>query len=151
MVRYVQEVIARLDVRWIECACASLSWTALITYHLGEPYGHLMNSTMQGPERRVAARGNVTSFLMPWEDILRNVQHAAEGSTKVPLPHDGAVLAALLHVHIVGNSLDVSKHLREVHIRPHVVRMLLEELIQRGFPGYGAYSVDGVRQRVRAL
>ena len=26
---YVQEVIARLDVRWIECACASLSWTAL--------------------------------------------------------------------------------------------------------------------------
>ena len=61
------------------------------------------------------------------------------------------VLAALLHVHIVGNSLDVSKHLREIHIRPHVVRRLLEELIQRGFPGYGNYSVESVRQRVRAL
>ena len=24
---YVQEIIARLDVRWIECACASIAWT----------------------------------------------------------------------------------------------------------------------------
>ena len=110
-----------------------------------------MNSTVQGPEGRVAARGNVTSFLMPWDDILRNVQHATEDSTKVPLPHDGAVLAALLHVQLVGKSLDVSKHLREIHIRPHVVRRLLEELIQSGFPRYGAYSVDGVRRRVGAL
>ena len=36
---YVQEIIARLDVRWIECACASLCWTTQVIYQLEEPHG----------------------------------------------------------------------------------------------------------------
>ena len=31
---YVQEVIARLEVRWIECAAASICWTTQIIYQL---------------------------------------------------------------------------------------------------------------------
>eukprot|EP00973_Karenia_brevis_P074921 10410649-Karenia_brevis.AAC.1 len=48
-VRYVQDIIARYDARWIEFACASLCWATLETYQLEEPHGHLMNSSMQGP------------------------------------------------------------------------------------------------------
>eukprot|EP00973_Karenia_brevis_P079736 11064237-Karenia_brevis.AAC.1 len=55
---YVQDIIARYDARWIECACASICWTTFITYQLEEPYGHLMNESMQGPRGRTAARGN---------------------------------------------------------------------------------------------
>merc|ERR1712023_613305 len=90
---YVQRVIAHYDARWIECACASLCWTTLITYQLEEPYGHLMNETMQGPRGRTAARGNVFSFMMPWQDILQSLRHAEQESTRVALPHDGSVLA----------------------------------------------------------
>ena len=52
----------------------------------------------------------------------------------------------LLRVHIVGGSLDVTRHLRDVHLRVGVVRCMLEELIQRGFPGYKDYCVDEVRR-----
>ena len=99
---YVQDIIARYDARWIECACASLCWTTLITYQLEEPYGHLMNSSMQGPSVRTAARGNVYSFAMPWEDILMNLRNAEMEGVRVALPHDGAVLAVLVRVHIIG-------------------------------------------------
>ena len=87
---YVQEIIARLDVRWFECACASLCWTTMLTYQLEEPYGHLMQETMQGPHARVAARGNVFSFMMSYEDILKNLQGVTSSSTRVPLPHISA-------------------------------------------------------------
>ena len=148
---YVQDVIARYDARWIECACASLCWTTLITYQLEEPYGHLMNESMQGSRSRTAARGNVFSFMMPWEDILQNLKKAESEGTRVALPHDGAVLAVLLRVHIVGGSLDVTKHLRDVHLRVGVVRCMLEELIERGFPGYKDYNVEEVRRRTKEL
>jgi len=148
---YVQAVIARYDARWIECACASLCWTTLITYQLEEPYGHLMYESMQGARSRTAARGNVFSFMMPWEDILQMMKKAEDEGTRVALPHDGSVLAVLLRVHIVGGSLDVTKHLRDVHLRVGVVRCMLEELIQRGFPGYREYNLDEVRRRTKEL
>ena len=47
--------------------------------------------------------------------------------------------------------MDVTKHLRDVLLRVGVVRCMLEELIQRGFPGYDRYSVDEVRRRTREL
>ena len=148
---YVQDIIARYDARWIECACASIYWTNLLVYYLEEPRGHLMNESMQGPRARTAARGNACSFMMPWEDILRNLRSAEDGSTHVPLPHDGAVLAILVRVSITGGSLDGTKHLRDVHMRAGVVRSMLEELIDRGFPGYERYDREEVRQRMREL
>eukprot|EP00973_Karenia_brevis_P018601 2551073-Karenia_brevis.AAC.1 len=77
---------------------------------------------MQGPRGRTAARGNVFSFMMPWEDILKALQRADNDSTRIALPNDGAVLAVLLRVHIIGGSMDVTKHLRDVHLRVGVVR-----------------------------
>jgi len=148
---YVQDVIARYDARWIECACASLCWTTLITYQLEEPHGHLMNESMQGARGRTAARGNVFSFMMPWEDILKNLRQAQDKSVSVALPNDGAVLAVLVRVHIIGGSIDVTKHLRDVHLRVHVVLSMLQELIARGFPGYRDYHMDDIRQRAREL
>ena len=146
---YVQDIIARYDARWIECAAASICWTALMVYHLEEPHGHLMNESMQGPRVRTAARGNVFSFMMPWQDILESLKKAENDSTRVALPHNGAVLAVLLRVHIVGGSLDLTKHLRDVHLRVGVVRSMLEELIARGFPGYEHYRVEDVRRQTR--
>ena len=57
-----------------------MAWTTQITDHLEGPDVHLMNAVMSGPDGRVAARGNVTSFMMPWGDILRYVQQSAGGS-----------------------------------------------------------------------
>ena len=99
---YVQDIIARLNVRWIECACASICWTSQIIYHLEEPYGHLMANDMRGAEGRTAVRGTVTSFPMPAEAILRNLQAAIDRSPLIPMPHDGTVLSILVRLHLTG-------------------------------------------------
>ena len=93
----------------------------------------------------------VSAPWVPWEDVLRNLQRAEDKSTRVPLPHDGAILAVLVRVSIVGGSFDITKHLRDVHLRVAVVRRMLEELIDRGFPGYQQYDREEVRRRTREL
>ena len=80
-----------------------------------------MTEAIQGAQSRVAARGNVFSFQMPFEEILQNLRRAADPATRVPLPHDGSVLATLLRVHIIGGSVDITQHIRDVHIRAEVV------------------------------
>ena len=82
---------------------------------------------------------------------MANFIPLVQGSTRMPLPHDGSILAILVRLHIVGGPGDVAKHLKEVHIRPHVVLCLLEELIDRGFPGYEKYDKARVGQRLREL
>eukprot|EP00973_Karenia_brevis_P072753 10104203-Karenia_brevis.AAC.1 len=82
---------------------------------------------------------------MPWEDILKTLQRADSESTRITLPNDGVTLAVLLRVQLIGGSLDVTKHLRDVHLRVGIVRSLLEELIARGFSGYTHYRVEDVR------
>ena len=148
---YVQEIIARLNVRWIECACASICWTTQIIYHLEEPYGYLMQNDMRGPHARTAVRGSITSFPMPAEDIMRSLQAAIDNSAMVPMPHDGKVLSILVRLHLVGKQVDVKKHLKELEIRAEVVVRLFRELVSRGFPGYVNYRIDDVEQRTREL
>ena len=149
---YVQEVIARLDVRWIECACASLSWTALITYHLEEPYGHLMNSTMQGPEGRVAARGNVTSLLMPWEDILEELhaQCTTETEDMTLLPRSPECLKCMLRVHLRVDRQNMAKVLRQLTVRPFVLLQLLYFLIEHNHEVFrNKGTVQELRQKMQ--
>ena len=147
---YVQELIARHNVRWIECACASICWTSQIIYHLEEPFGHLMANEMRGPEARVAARGSITSFPMPAEEIMRLLQRAMDNSAMVPMPHDGCVISILVRLHLSGK-VDAKKHLKEFEIRAETVVKLFEELISRGFPGYTNYRLEDVRKRTREL
>ena len=81
---------------------------------------------------------------------MKQVATLETGSVKIPLPHGGAVLAVLTRIHITGGSADVTKHIKDVHIRPVVVRRLLEELIDRGFPGYAkVYTKEEVRATLR--
>ena len=82
---------------------------------------------------------------------MANLLAASQDATRVPLPHDGSVLAILVRVHIIGGSVDVAEHLKEVHLRPDVVLSLIEELIHRGFPGYEHYRLSDVKRRLQEL
>ena len=146
----MQDLLAKHNPRWIECACASICWTTQIIYQLEEPYGHLMKNDMRGPEARVAARGSVTSFPMPAEEILLMLQKAIDNSAMVPMPHDGSVLSILVRLHLRGK-VEMTKHLKEFEIRAEVVVNLFRELISRGFPGYENYSFDEVKRRTEKL
>ena len=148
---YVQEIIARMDVKWIECACASISWTTQVIYQLEEPHGHLIQNDMRGPHGRTAVRGNMFSFTMPMEEILQSLEAAVSKSAMVPMPHDGHVLSLLVRLHLVNCNINIAKHVKELEIRAEVVINLIRELISRGFPGYENYCVDDVERRTREL
>merc|ERR1712110_1215604 len=123
---YVQEVIAEHGARWIECAAASLYWTTQLVFQMDGSHvsGHMMFEPMHGADNRTTFRGNAFSFLMPWEDILKQVSAVERDSVKIPLPHGGAVLAILLRLHITGGATDVTKHIQDFHLRPVIVRRL---------------------------
>ena len=57
----------------------------------------------------------------------------------------------LVRLHLVGGSVDLAKHIKELHIRAEVVIQMIRELIARGFPGYVNYSIDDVERRTHEL
>ena len=92
----------------------------------------------------------VTSFPMPAEAILRNLQAAIDRSPLIPMPHDGKVLSIFVRLHLTGK-VEAKKYLKEFEIRADVVVQLFRELVSRGFPGYVNYRIDDLETRTREL
>ena len=158
---YVVKLLVEKRITWLECAAASLVWTTIMVYYLEAPYGHLMLEEMEGAQARTAARGNLFSFELPWEDVAKRC-HEAETAwyteakaarQSCALPHDEDVLATLVNVHIVGGSAQTVTELEGATMRTAVVLALIAELRDSGYPGYRAkFNTDAaVRQRAQAL
>ena len=157
---YADKYLVDEKVTWIECACASTIWTTMMVYYYES--GHLMEEHVKGAKQQTFARGNMFSFMLPWEDIALRLQEAEAAweskSKKGPfqlLPHDEDALAALVHVQLEASAADVdlSKTLQGVKMRVKVVLALISLLRASGYPGYAAEynSEDAVRERMHEL
>ena len=65
-----------------------------------------MDEVVHGNEHRMAARGNTTSFALPWQDLLTQLSETAkleELGKSVSLPRTGAEL-----IHVVSILLQTS-------------------------------------------
>ena len=145
---YVQSLLVREQVTWLECAAASLCWSTILVYYLEDPHGHLMLESMEGAQARTQARGNLFSFILPWEDIERRCREAMETAhlidrrtgrratvpdgSNIALPHDEALLATLVNIHVVGGHKDLGEHLKGATMRPAVVEALIAGLRASG-------------------
>ena len=158
---YAHKLLVEKKVTWLECAASSLVWTTIMVYYLEAPYGHLMLEPMEGAQARTQARGNLFSFSLPWEDIEQrcidaniNWKKAVEASRKsMALPHDESVLAALVHVHVIGGNEEVMKSLEGATMRTDVVLSLIGELRESGYGGYSSAcnGQTAVEDRMRKL
>ena len=128
---YTTSIIARYGVRWIEAAIVSPCWTSMMCYYVEGDRGHLMNEEVGQQKFRTMVRGSCCSFQMPWNDILRELQrNCLEGPlTEIPRPEE--TLKYVLKVHVNVGGFDLKKHLKQVCVRPHVLLLLLEFLIDR--------------------
>ncbi len=132
-----------------------------MVFYLEEPYGHLMEESMEGAQARTYARGNLFSFSLPWEDIEKrcveadkNWAVAVEAAKRsVALPHDEDVLATLVNVHIVGGSKNLVEALQGAKMRTGKIQELIRELRNSGYRGYmaEANSEAEVEQRIQTL
>jgi len=132
---YTTSVIVKYKVRWIEVAAVLPIWTSMIVYYVEGDYGHLMNETLQKPRWRTKVRGHCFSFIMPWQDIVDNMQRSHLGEEDMSsLPRDPECLKYLLRLHLKVAHKDLHKELPHVHLRPHILLLLLKELIDRRSP-----------------
>ena len=162
---YADPEVAAGDVTWLECAAASVCWNTLLVCYMEEPYGHLMTESTEGPQARTHVRGNLFSFVMPWEDVANCCEQVLASrqrantrkrgadldSHPAALPLDENTLATLVNVHIVSGSSDLAKHLEGITMRTRVVLRLIDMLRRSGYPGYetdGLNSVDAVNRRM---
>ena len=76
---------------------------------------------------RVAARGNATTFPLPWESLLNHLQAATSNpETGKPLPHTGAELREFVSVILKTQDEEpdkeaLSKFIHQAVVRRHVV------------------------------
>ena len=62
----------------MEMICCSVCVTSMICFSMEVKYGHMLDADMHGASHRVAARGNATTFMMPWQSILSELNKLEE-------------------------------------------------------------------------
>ena len=128
---YCLDTIVRYRVRWIEAAAVCPAFTTMICFYLEEDRGHLMNEQVFGPQHRVGVRGNVFSFPMPWDAIMNSLLQAVD-SRNLTLPHPPQMLAHMVRLHLKAGHSVVTRHLKEICVRTHVLLRLGYDLIEAG-------------------
>ena len=84
-------------------------------------------------KHRIGVRGNIFSFIMPWHDILSQLLDVM-GHAKLSLPHPPEVIAHLVRLHLKVDNLELTRHMKEVCVRTHVVVELGHDLIRHKHP-----------------
>lgn len=73
--------------------------TSMICFSMEVEYGHLLDTRVHMQDTRVAARGNATNFLMPWQRILaelRKLEKKEKRSDTIDLPLSGEDLRSVV-------------------------------------------------------
>ena len=133
---YPTELLYTYKVRWIEAAAASPVWTSVINYYLEADRGNLIEEHLHRPEHRTAIRGNVSSFSIPWEEVLAALAPETRRNTSwEKLPHPPHVLQAIVKVNVKGMLYtEAIEWVAGARIRPWVVSALLHHLIDVQHP-----------------
>ncbi len=133
---YVEELLLKYRVRWIECAAASPVLTCLISYYVEGDRGHLMDEHMFQRTDPLVVRGNCFSFQMPWEKIVEKLHAIIEDDDGwKTLPHDEMILSRMVLFNLrIGNVADLAKWLPAARLRPHVVLKMMCSLVDRRYP-----------------
>ena len=151
-VGYVPKFIVEQRVRWIEAAAACPVFTNMIVYYVEGHHGHVMKDEVGQQTARHAARGNVFTFQMPWEDIHMQVNDLVRDDELLMRPHSPNVLAHLVKIELRNGSGEMLKHLKDVRLRSHVVLGLGLLLIDRHHEDVVGTSSGIVgTQRLRAM
>ena len=70
---YPHKFLVENKVTWLESTIAGPVFSGLVTYYIEGPPSdrhHMMESAVGKPERARAVRGNLFSFLLPWEEVM---------------------------------------------------------------------------------
>ena len=121
-------------------------------------YGNLVNTSVHMQRHRVGARGNVTSFPLPWQSLLQELQrldqHHSE-QTAPDLPRVGKDLAYVVQVMLKTADSKSKPHferlVHQVTVRRQVVVNRILEAKARQHRAYIHVDEQDVRRRAKQL
>jgi len=158
-VGFASEVVYKYNATYLEILMASPSILSVVCFVLevqrpkendNIPYQRNVFGERAHMQRyRTGARGNVTLFPLPLEDIYRHLKHLAKRTKSLPL--EAKELSNVVRVIIKSATMAAAKEIVAATVRRHVVQELVFDLKRRGHPAYVALEVEDVRARCAKL
>ena len=144
----------------IETICASTCLTSMVCFTFEAKHRNVraLDTEVHMSRHRMGARGNVTSFPLPWEELLRQMQDDGEGGQdgEAPdLPHGGATLSDMVSVLLKTSEEDdpksMASFIHQAHVRRDVVVELIAGARALGHRSYQKVNMDSVRKKAEGL
>ena len=158
MIFYAPREIYEKNVTVMEMICASTCLTSMICFTLEKRYRgeRVLDENAHMGRHRLGARGNATSFPMPWQELLLQLE-AAEGDddAAIELPRSPAEISNFVSV-LLKSSDDgdtaeaLGKFVHQAIVRRDVVVELIENAHRRGHRAYRRVDLERMRAKAAA-
>ena len=156
MIFYAPRSIYEDQMTVMEMICSSVCITSMICFSMEVKYGHLLDTTVNKQDTRVAARGNATSFLMPWQSILSELRRQDDKEehtgSRIDLPISGSDLRSVVQVLLKCTDQTKKKSLpqfiHQAHVRRDIVIKHIRDMKTRGHRAY--VNVDMIKVVAKA-
>ena len=167
MIFYAPRELYTMDVNIPEMICASVCITSMICFTLEAKYRsqdpahdgeNPFDSRVHMSRHRMGARGNATTFPLPWQELLAELQTAdarTADAVAPDLPWVGEQLAEYVSIILKTNEEDDPKSMASfVHqavVRRSVVVKLIQDAKDRGHRSYRGVCMARVREKSESL
>jgi len=122
-VGYMMRYLVEHKVTWLEKTIASPVFTGLICYYIEgamEDRKHLMDEAQ--PQRAYGVRGSVFSFLLPMDQIQRDIQATLVQGDLSQWPMAPDQVAQVIRVRFMSGPKEILNKFRELKVRAKVVK-----------------------------
>ena len=160
MIFYAPKEIYTGKVTVIELICASVCITSMICFSIETKYRNerALDSEAYMARHRMGARGNATSFPLPWNELLHQLNNQDDNdevSSPPDLPRVGTELADVVSILLKTNEEDnpkaMASFIHQAYVRRHVVVKLIVDAKQRGHRAYAHVDIANVHAKAEAL
>ena len=154
---YLPSMIYDDGVTYMELLWASVCHPTMINFQVN-CYGYNTKHTeVHMHEHRLGARGNMTAFQVPWENVFEEMYRLRE-TAQIQLPRIGSgsdmlqLVQIALNIHGDSPPEEVKMAmLKGATVRRDVVLKLIDHMKEIWHRDYQKYQMDEVEQRVKLL
>ena len=155
---YIPQMIYEEQVTYMELLCASICHPTMMSFQVSCYGWNMRKEKAHMQKHRVGARGNMTAFQVPWENIFEEMQGLKEQSN-ILLPRVGAELLQLVQVVLQlndkkGDKPDATERKALLHgatVRRDVVIKLIQTMVDLGHRDYAGIDMADVVERAKML
>ena len=135
---YAHEFILEHRVTWLEATIALPVFSGLVTYYIEGPPAarrNLMDTPVAQAHLSYGVRGNLFSFLLPWEQVLRQLHDKVEDGDLSQWPLSPEHVRQDVRVRFERGQESLVDKWRDLYVRSGVVKRMAEIYIDRKIAG----------------